>query len=139
MENKSISSSSFLFSPDQTVTTFALLSDFVKMAPFVQDAAGADVGPQTRIQSKKVTLNHDQVQKPVADDFMYDFKYNHSLPTTDVLGIDIPADCDAQKEAETIITNLSKATAEENAQAFAELFLDHGKIAHNEDPLVNFS
>ncbi|KAJ5361832.1 hypothetical protein N7541_002676 [Penicillium brevicompactum] len=96
------------------------------MAPYVQDAAGADVVPQPRIQSKSVTLNHDQVQKPVADDFMYDFKYNHPLPTTDVLGIDIPADCDAQKEAEGIAANLSKATSEEDPQAFAELFLDYG-------------
>ncbi|KAK4928508.1 hypothetical protein LTR66_016224, partial [Elasticomyces elasticus] len=96
------------------------------MAPYVQDAAGADVVPQPRIQSKSVTLNHDQVQKPVADDFMYDFKYNHPLPTTDVLGIDIPADCDAQKEAEGIAANLSKATSEEDPHAFAELFLDYG-------------
>lgn len=104
------------------------------MAPYVQDAAGADVVPQPRIQSKSVTLNHDQVQKPVADDFMYDFKYNHPLPTTDVLGIDIPADCDAQKEAECIAANLSKATSEEDPQAFAELFLDYGKRFHQKNP-----
>ncbi|CAG8031743.1 unnamed protein product [Penicillium olsonii] len=96
------------------------------MAPYVQDTAGADVVSQAHLQSKSVALKHDSVAKPVADDFMYDFKYNHSLPTTDVLGIDIPADCDAQKEAEGILAHLSKATSSEDAQAFADLFLDYG-------------
>ncbi|KAM0550293.1 hypothetical protein ACHAPJ_008963 [Fusarium lateritium] len=63
---------------------------------------------------------------PVADDFMYDFKYNHTLPTTDVLGIEIPADADAQKEAQGIVDNLSDALAKGDAQAFADLFLDYG-------------
>ncbi|KAE8423796.1 hypothetical protein BDV36DRAFT_303184 [Aspergillus pseudocaelatus] len=78
------------------------------------------------IESKSATLNHDRVPKPVADNFMYDFKYNHPLPTTDILGVDIPADCDAQKEAEGIVAHLSKAMSEGDAQAFARLFLDHG-------------
>ncbi|KAM5344357.1 hypothetical protein ACJ41O_012894 [Fusarium nematophilum] len=39
---------------------------------------------------------------PVADDYMYDFKYNHALPTLNVLGVEIPVDCDAQKEAEGV-------------------------------------
>ncbi|KAJ4003157.1 hypothetical protein NW752_011668 [Fusarium irregulare] len=63
---------------------------------------------------------------PVADDYMYDFKYNHALPTTDVLGIEIPADTDAQKEAQGIVDNLSDALAKGDAQAFADLFLDYG-------------
>ncbi|CAG7978300.1 unnamed protein product [Penicillium salamii] len=95
------------------------------MAPYVQDTAG-DVLSKAHLQSKSVALKHDQVSKPVADDFMYDFKYNHSLPTTDILGIEIPADCDAQKEAEGIVARLSKATFGEDAEAFAGLFLDYG-------------
>ncbi|KAL3472734.1 hypothetical protein BJX99DRAFT_272762 [Aspergillus californicus] len=82
------------------------------MAPSVQESVVHPVSKATA--------------KPVADDFMYDFKYNHSLPTTDVLGIEIPADCDAQKEAEGIVARLSKATSEANAHAFAGLFLDYG-------------
>lgn len=65
---------------------------------------------------------------PVADDYMYDFKYNHALPTTDVLGIEIPADCDAQKEAEALVTRLSKVLGEGDAQGFANLFLEHGML-----------
>lgn len=93
------------------------------MAPHVQEPAV----PIPVSKAKSVVFNHDNVSKPVADDFMYDFKYNHSLPTTDVLGVDIPADCDAQKEAEGIVARLETATTKGDAHAFAALFLDYGK------------
>ncbi|OJJ56530.1 hypothetical protein ASPSYDRAFT_155937 [Aspergillus sydowii CBS 593.65] len=92
------------------------------MAPHIQDGPVLIPVPK----GKGAVFDHDNVPKPVADDFMYDFKYNHSLPTTDVLGVDIPADCDAQKEAEGIVARLSTATSEGDAQAFAALFLDYG-------------
>lgn len=104
----------------------SLSSQVHKMAPYVQDSAAADIVSMVNIESKSAALNHDRVQKPVADNFMYDFKYNHPLPTTDTLGVDIPADCDAQKAAEGIVARLSKAMSEGDAQAFAGLFLDHG-------------
>ncbi|EOO02416.1 putative flavin-containing monooxygenase protein [Phaeoacremonium minimum UCRPA7] len=63
---------------------------------------------------------------PVADDYMYDFKFNHALPTSDVLGIEIPADCDAQKEAEAIVARLSEALGKGDARDFADQFLDYG-------------
>ncbi|KIW98256.1 uncharacterized protein Z519_01840 [Cladophialophora bantiana CBS 173.52] len=63
---------------------------------------------------------------PVADNFMYDFKYNHALPTSDALGIEIPADCDAQKEAEAILKRLSEVMGKGDAQAFADMFLEFG-------------
>lgn len=65
---------------------------------------------------------------PVADDYMYDFKYNHALPTKDVLGFQIASDCDAQKEANGIVEQLSRVMNDGNAQAFAELFLEYGKV-----------
>jgi hypothetical protein len=104
------------------------------MAPYVRESAGADHVSKAYIQSKSAVLNHDQAPKPVADDFMYDFKYNHSLPTTDILGVEIPTDCDAQKEAEGIVARLSTATSEGDAQAFAGLFLDYGEILHKQYP-----
>ena len=82
------------------------------------------------IKAKVVTSQVELVatpEPPVADNFMYDFKYNHALPTSDVLGVEIPADCDAQKEAEGIVARLSQALGEGDAQAFANLFLDYGK------------
>lgn len=79
----------------------------------------------------KVVLNHVELETtpkpPVADDFMYDFKYNHPLPTSNVLGFEIPSDCDAQKEAEGIISRLSAAMGAGNAQAFADMFLEYGE------------
>jgi hypothetical protein len=104
------------------------------MAPYIQESAGANLVSKASLQSESAVINHDQVPKPVADDFMYDFKYNHSLPTTDILGIEIPTDCDAQKEAEGIVARLSKATSEGDAQAFAGLFLDYGEILRKPDP-----
>ncbi|VUC28219.1 unnamed protein product [Clonostachys rosea] len=75
----------------------------------------------------EVTVTHHELPKPpVADDFMYDFKYNHALPTTDVLGIEIPSDCNAQLEAEGIVKNLSNAMGAGDAQAFTDLFLEYG-------------
>ncbi|KAJ9611879.1 hypothetical protein H2204_015121 [Knufia peltigerae] len=79
-------------------------------AKFVVDQVEVDGGPPP----------------PVPDNFMYDFKYNHTLPTTAVLGIDIPPDCDAQKEAEGIVVRLSEAMGKGDAQAFTNLFLEYG-------------
>ncbi|GLA32184.1 hypothetical protein AnigIFM63326_011323 [Aspergillus niger] len=62
---------------------------------------------------------------PVDDNFMYDFKYNHVLPTSDVLGIETPMDCDAQREAEDIAARLSQAMGARDAQTFAEMFLPY--------------
>lgn len=64
---------------------------------------------------------------PVADDFMYDFKYNHPLPTLQSLGVSIPTGCDAQEAADSIVAVLSKAMIACDAKAFGELFLDSGK------------
>jgi hypothetical protein len=105
------------------------------MAPYVQESAGTDPVSKANLQSKRAVLNRDQVPKPVADDFMYDFRYNHSLPTTDILGVEIPTDCDAQKEAEGIVARLSTATSKGDAQAFAGLFLDYGEtLFRKQDP-----
>ncbi|KAF2014260.1 FAD/NAD(P)-binding domain-containing protein [Aaosphaeria arxii CBS 175.79] len=57
---------------------------------------------------------------------MYDFKYNHVLPTTSELGVEVPVDCDAQKEADNILSRLSKCMGEGDAQGFADMFLDYG-------------
>ena len=65
---------------------------------------------------------------PVDDNFMYDFKYNHVLPTSDVLGIENPMDCDAQREAGDIVARLSQAMGAQDAQTFAEMFLPYGEI-----------
>lgn len=80
------------------------------------------------VKSDIAVGKHEVPKPPVADDFMYDFKYNHPLPTTDVLGIEIPADCNAQSEAEGIMKSLSDAMGAGDAQAFTNLFLEYGKF-----------
>ncbi|CAK7233182.1 hypothetical protein SEUCBS140593_008517 [Sporothrix eucalyptigena] len=63
---------------------------------------------------------------PVADDYLYAFKYNHELPTVDVLGVDIPADINPQKEAEGIVAKLTKVLGSGDADGFTDLFLEYG-------------
>merc|ERR1711939_1021155 len=98
----------------------------VEVAPPLNDNT---IVPNADIKSK-VIVDHVEIQvapkPPVADDFMYDFKYNHELPTTDVLGIKIPGDCDAQKEAESIVSQLSKVMGDGDAQGFTDMFLEYG-------------
>lgn len=77
----------------------------------------------------KVVVDHverEVTPPPVADDFMYDFQFNHSLPTYGHGAVEIPEDCDAQVEAESIIHNLSLAMGSGDAQAFTALFLEFG-------------
>lgn len=81
---------------------------------------------QARAAAKQAEMNGTASRPPVADDYMYDFKYNHALPTTDVLGVRIPQDCDAQVEAQGIIKRLSDALGNGNAEAFADTFLEYG-------------
>ena len=86
-----------------------------------------NVGLKDQVAVSHVELD-DPPKPPIADDFMYDFKYNHALPTTDVLGIEIPTDCDAQKEAEAIVARLSEVMGNGNAQSFTDMFLEYGKL-----------
>ena len=55
------------------------------MAPFVHETLEDNSVSITDVKSH-VILKHIEVKPdakpPVADDFMYDFQYNHELPTT---------------------------------------------------------
>lgn len=91
------------------------------------------IAPQTDLADikSKVIVDHVELETspppPVADNFMYDFKYNHPLPTPQSLGIKIPAGCDAQEAADSIFASLSKAMIAGDAEAFGGLFLEFGK------------
>lgn len=78
----------------------------------------------------KVVKDHVEVEvspPPVADDYMYDFKYNHSLPTLDVLGVDIPVDADPTVEAQALTDSLAEVLEAGDAAGFTGLFLDYGR------------
>lgn len=77
----------------------------------------------------KMVDGHVEVQKdppPVADNFMYDFKYNHALPTLDVLGVSIDESTDPMAEALELREQLESALSSGNAAAFADMFLPYG-------------
>jgi hypothetical protein len=79
----------------------------------------------------KVVNGHVEVEQtpkpPIADNYMYDFKYNHALPTIDALGLDIPADVDAEKQAQALTTRLAEVLGSGDAQGFTDMFLDYGE------------
>ena len=90
---------------------------------------GADITAlNAKAASKRAEIESTVERPPVSDDYMYDFKFNHHLPTTDVLGTQIPENCDAQAEAEGIVKRLSDALGTGNAEAFADIFLEYGTI-----------
>lgn len=102
------------------------------MAPYLNTNESAidsnvDLGPV----KEKVGLSKFELEAPpappVADDYMYDFKYNHALPTLEVLGVKIPDDCNAQKEAEALVARLSEVLGQGDAQGFADTFIEYGK------------
>ncbi|GLA97328.1 hypothetical protein AtubIFM61612_007929 [Aspergillus tubingensis] len=97
----------------------------VTMHDSVLDSSKANM---TDIKAEAVVkeLECHPSKPPVDDNFMYDFKFNHVLPSSDVLGIEIPTDCDAQREAEDIVARLSQTMGAGDAQAFAEMFLPYG-------------
>lgn len=80
---------------------------------------------KAKVVGGHVELEEDH-KPPVADDFMYDFKYNHSLPTLDILGTDIAQNVDAQAEADTLVDNMKQVLGQGDAPGFAEMFLDYG-------------
>lgn len=104
------------------------------MAPYINahESAIDDTVDTSHVKSKigvsQIKLEAT-AKPPVADDYMYDFKYNHALPTSDVLQIEIPDDCDAQKEARSIVSRLSEVLGKGDAQGFADLFLEYGEFS----------
>ncbi|KAK9350907.1 hypothetical protein V1523DRAFT_418322 [Lipomyces doorenjongii] len=101
------------------------------MAPErINDEPAVDSNVDIAHLKAKYVVDHVELEvtpkPPVADDYMYDFKYNHALPTSDILGVFIPVDCDASKEAQTIVARLSEVMGAGDAQAFTDMFLDYG-------------
>lgn len=86
----------------------------------------------------KVQASAGSQPKPaLADNYMYDFKYNHALPTKAALGTSIAEDVNVNEVAEELVDTLAKVLGEGDAEAFAALFLDYGvwrdKLAYTWD------
>jgi len=82
-------------------------------------------GIEAKVVDGKVEVQHSP--SPLADDYMYDFQYNHSLPTHDALGVAIADDVDATKVAEDLVAQLSDFLGNGKAQEFANLFVEYGQ------------
>ena len=101
------------------------------MAPHAIYESPVDAHANISQLKSKVVTSHVELEvepkPPTADDYMYDFKYNHALPTSDVLGTEVPDDCNAQHEAERSVARLSQVMAAGDASGFTEMFLDYGE------------
>lgn len=82
-------------------------------------------GLEAKVVDGKVKVQHSP--SPLADDYMYDFQYNHSLPTHDALGVAIADEVDATKVAEDLVAQLSDVLGNGKAKEFADLFIEHGQ------------
>ncbi|KAM0749427.1 FAD/NAD(P)-binding domain-containing protein [Meredithblackwellia eburnea MCA 4105] len=57
---------------------------------------------------------------------MYDFKFNHPLPTTDTLALPVDDTVDPVKQAQELVDKLSFVWGNSDAQGFTDLFVDYG-------------
>lgn len=84
-----------------------------------------------RVKNAPFTYRNDTVKKPVADDYMYAFKYNLPLPTHDsganVLDFTQEDEQDSDAIALRVLKRMEQIIASRDSQAFAELFLDNGE------------
>lgn len=103
------------------------------MAP----TAIAEVAPNVDIAELKAKTVGSHVElevdpkPPVADNYMYDFKYNHSLPTIDALGGDVPEDIDAGEIAQQLTDRLADCLGRGDAHGFTDMFLEYGELSQH--------
>ncbi|KAE8375835.1 putative flavo protein [Aspergillus bertholletiae] len=82
-----------------------------------------------RIKNAPFLYRNDSVKKPIADDFMYAFKYNSPLPThgtTDILDFTADEEASRQVIADQFVKELEHIIQGGDSKAFAGLFLDNG-------------
>jgi len=93
-----------------------------------------------KVKNAPFVYRDDTVKKPVADDYMYAFKYNAPLPThgndTDVLDFTAEDESDAQSVADRFLKELALIIQSRDAKAFADLFLASGKFLESPNHLV---
>ncbi|PSR82299.1 hypothetical protein BD289DRAFT_454381 [Coniella lustricola] len=76
------------------------------MVPVVQSSGADRIVDIADLKSENNVVSYVKLaHPPVADKFMYDFKYKNEHSKIVTLGVDIPADCNARKEAESIVTS----------------------------------
>jgi hypothetical protein len=84
-----------------------------------------------QVENAPFFYRNDTLKKPVADDFMYAFKYNFPLPThdsgADVLDFTEDDETNKRDIAERFLKELEQVIQSRDSKAFADLFLDSGE------------
>lgn len=85
----------------------------------------------SRVKNAPLTYRDDTWEKPVADDYMYAFKYNFPLPIYGAGNIaqDFSEDDERDRKeiAHRFLKKLELIGQSRDSEAFAELFLDCGE------------
>lgn len=85
-----------------------------------------------KVKNAPCAYRDDTWKKPVADDYMYAFKYNFPLPTyggeSDVLDFTQDDEQNAQDIASRFLKQLELVIQSRDSHAFADLFLDSGEF-----------
>lgn len=85
-----------------------------------------------KVKNTPYVYRNETWEKPLADDFMYAFKYNFPLPThgqnTDILGITADDEKSKQVIAEDFLKKLEQIIQAGDSKKFADLFLDTGML-----------
>jgi hypothetical protein len=108
------------------------------MAPsaIYETVAQAPVGQKQllKVKNAPTTYRNDTSKGPVADDYMYAFKYNFPLPThadsddSNVLDFTDDDETDRRAISERFIKELEQVIQSRDSQAFADLFLYSGEF-----------
>lgn len=84
-----------------------------------------------KVENAPLAYRNDTWKKPVADDYMYAFKYNFPLPTyadsKDILDFTEGGEKSREEIADRFVKQLEQVIQSRDSQAFADLFLNCGK------------
>lgn len=89
-------------------------------------------GDLLKVKNAPYSYGNNTWKKPVADDYMYAFKYNATLPTRennpDVLDFTREDEQNVQEIAQSALQQLEQVIQSRDSKAFAHSFLDCGKL-----------
>ena len=85
-----------------------------------------------KVKNAPTVYRNDTWKGPVADDYMYAFKYNFPLPThgdgSDVLDFTEDDETNRRAVAEQFLHELEQVIQSRDSKAFADLFLHSGEF-----------
>ena len=104
----------------------------IRMAPAAKygDVTEADI---QAVKNAPYYYRKNTLKKPLEDDFMYEFKFNNPLPThkdsADILQFSLEDEKNKVDIVKQVIGDIEKAVAAKDGKAFADLFVENGKLS----------